>query len=149
MTATLQDVADRANRDLGAEFAQYNFVDDVTFQEYVLELSTEVSGAQAVRVGDLYTLDNAALFDAAVLETMSRMAQRILAQFYGNVLSTESITIGPIQLQQGRNESVSKDIRDYVQMLHLEAEAALARFGAPSRKGAIKVWVPRNRITVI
>jgi hypothetical protein len=148
MTKTVEDVRTRAIRDLGADFSQYNFADDTSFQTYVLELATEVVEDQTPRVNP-YSLDTAPLFAAAAFETESRMVQRILNQFYSNVLSTESITIGPITLQQGRNESTSKDIRDYMEMLHNEAEAQMVKGGARSRRGAIRVWTPACRIRII
>jgi hypothetical protein len=148
MPNTDQDVADRAIRDLGADYSQYNFADDPSFQAYVLDVADDVTADHSARVNP-YSLDNPHLFSAAALETESRMVYRILNMFYQNVLSTESITIGPISLMQGRNESVSKDIQGWADTLHDQAEAELVAGGAKGRSGAIRVWIPNERIVII
>lgn len=146
-TKTAADVVTRAIQDLGTDFSQQNFPDDATFQAYALVVANEVIAEHTARV-DPYSLDNIDLFNAAKFETMSRLARRIRSLYYSGVLSSESITLGPISLSQAKNELVAKDIGDYADQLHGEAEAWLGAGGARGRRGAIRVWVPRNRIVI-
>jgi len=142
-------VASRAVRDLSVKWDQLGYVDEPTFVAATIELATEVTVDQQPRIGATWTLDTPVLFQAAIFETMSRLMYQVLNQYYSAVLSTESITLGPITLSQQRNEMVSKDILANAQLWHVRAESKLVAGGAQGRRAALRNWIPQCRIVVV
>lgn len=151
MPVTDVDVIQAAIDDLGADFSQYNFNDDATFKAWLQATLDRIQ----VQFQDLIgTVDvtKPKHFDACQYELESFMLHRLVNQYYSGVLTSESITLGPLALAPLKNEPVAKDIVALADIYHRRAMAKLGAAGAPGRKGAIRVYDPGtkgNRITVI
>ncbi len=136
--------------ELSGDFAAWGFESDADFQVWVEAIVSTVVGDHAERVGTAHSLEERKYFLAAQYETSSRMLRRATMQ---GVVASEgerlTINVGPITIQPSSTRTVSiRDLTSIADWYHNLAESRLLAAGIGRRKGAVRVWVPSDRINI-